>query len=84
MILHCSSGCIAEQFVSKELVKCCLHQPSWLIDVLLRVIAAGEKELPLSYLFIDADDNSSSSDASALIYKLHTSDTIKYVEEFLV
>jgi len=49
------------------------------MDVLLSCVcreAAGEKELPLSYLFDDADDNSS-SDATALIYKLHTSDTIK-------
>jgi len=38
--------------------------------------AAGEKEWPLSYLFVDDDDNSA-SDATALIYKLHTSDTIK-------
>jgi len=53
-----------------------------LVDRRFVVVAAGEKELPLSYLFIDADD-SSSSDASALIYKLHTSDTIKYVAEFL-
>jgi len=39
--------------------------------------AAGEKELPLSYLFVD-DDDKNGSDATALIYKLHTSDTIKY------
>ena len=45
--------------------------------------AAGEKELPLSYLFID-DDDTSGSDATALIYKLHTSDTIKYLKHFVV
>jgi len=44
--------------------------------------AASEKELPLSYLFVDDDD--SGSDATALIYKLHTSDTIKYVKRSVV
>ena len=39
--------------------------------------AAGEKELPLSYLFVDNDDETG-SDATALIYKLHTSDSIRY------
>jgi len=42
--------------------------------------AGAEKALPLSYLFAaDANDNNSgsSSDATALIYKLHTSDTIE-------
>ena len=45
--------------------------------------AGGEKELPLSYLFVD-DDDSSGSDATALIYKLHTSDNIKFVEHSFV
>lgn len=44
---------------------------------------AGEKELPLSYLFVD-DDDSTGSDATALIYKLHTSDNIKFVKHSLV
>ena len=42
--------------------------------------AAGEKELPLSYLFVDDDDSGSGSDTTALIYKLHTSDNIKFVK----
>ena len=49
-----------------------------MFDVPLCLIeAAGEKDLPLSYLFADHDGDAS-SDATALIYKLHTSDTIKY------
>jgi len=49
------------------------------------IVAAGDKELPLSYLFVDGDDDEddndadAGSDAAALIYKLHTSDTIEYV-----
>jgi len=56
---------------------------SVLLTVCMCREAAAEKDLPLSYLFVDTDD-STSSDATALIYKLHTSDTIKYVKYFLV
>ena len=51
------------------------------MDIYLHVCleAAGEKELPLSYLFLDNDDYTG-SDTTALIYKLHTSDTIKCVQ----
>jgi len=52
------------------------------IDILCMfcLVAAGEKELPLSYLFVDNNDDTG-SDATALIYKLHTSDTIKCVKQ---